>query len=764
MAPSCRVRHATWRLVCATWLLLLATAVPAHADGILEAISGNEELFYNVFTSETTDESGTTKIETNTYGSRTNLRLNYNLLPTLNLNAGTTYDKTFSLFTGDDDETETEITRFRPYIWLNFRDPIFHASGGYDLASESTSSDDFDLTLNRETWNANFSWRPVDLPWTQFRYTRTATWDDDRELVDTVQDQFFLKSEYAYRGLHAYYAGNYLQTEENLADQSSTVLSHEAKVLYSTTFLDGRISLTTDNRMRWTELTTDRGIVGLAGLDSIVTLAVPAREGLSSLDDTPEDTRLDPMESNPGLIDLVRDVSAGINIGARPARGGDIRLRTFGLDLGTPVAVNTLRVWVDGFRAGPLPGDIASFFDWRVYTSPDRVTWTLHATVPAAPFGPFDRRFTLTFPAVTTRYIKVVTRGLPVGPVGATPTDPDFLDIFVTELEAFADTVTAGSGRDRRTQTARTHNFELKAILFTTPFLYYRFAGDYIEFDPDGDPRYTVSNGLFLNHRFNPWLSTAANASYEFGRDRDEDRTAVLYYAALTATPLPTLTDSLVFSGNQEWLGDATITTNSVVLYNTAQLYRGIDATLNMGAIFSSDEEGDRSIRRRELFLNLGTGIVPHPDLTLSAYYFGKLTHTSADAGDEAAGDTATSGDTDHTEHRLDLAVSFTPFRTLLLSAVTNIVAETDRDLSVTQNYGLSWSPFPDGSLQLSFFYSENRLPDETVARIIQPTVRWYMGPRRRSYVEGTYQRTFSDSPTTRTESELFSTSLNLYF
>jgi len=755
MRPFPEARLAGRALVRGAAFLAVLGPAAARADGLLEAISASEELIYSVFSSKTTDTTtGTTTIlDATTYGSRTNLRLNYNLLPSLNLNAGGTYDRTLSALGGDAGDTETDITRVRPYVWLNLRDPVLGASLGYDLADETVDTSGQRKTgLTRETYTSHLAWRPTDLPWTQFRYTRTSTRDHHREFLDTEQDQLFLKSEYAYRGLTAYYAGTRLTTTDRIEDAESTVLSHEGKLAWAATFFDGRLALATDNRIRFTEVTTDRGLA-LAGLTDAAALAVPAVAGLSAVDDTPDSGAL---ASTPELINGDVTTGAGPDIGF-PGFGVPREQRNVGLDFGTPLAVNTLRVWVEGFRPGPLPDDIVSAFSWDIYTSTDNVTWTLHATVPVARFGPFDRRFDITFPSVTTRYIKAVTRPLPPGVVGTTSTS-DFPDIFVTEVQAFADTTVAGAGRERITQTTRSHSVDAKAVLLRAPFLYYRFTGDYLESGGDTEPRYTISNGLYLSHRLTPVLSTSANAAFEFGQERGEARRAVLYYASLTATPLPTLTDSLVVSGNQQWIGDAATTSSSVVLYNTAQLYRGIDATLNLGAVFTSEEPGaGASQQRQEYWVNVGTGIAPHPNLSLTTYYLGKLTRASV----RGSGDTR---ETDTTEHRVDATLYVTPFRTLALSATTGIVAQTDRDLAVTQNYGLTWAPFPDGNLQFSFAYSESRLPDETTSRVLQPGVRWYFTPRRRSYLEATYQRSTTDAPSVRTESQLFSTSLNVYY
>jgi hypothetical protein len=763
MPASRKVRHAPPVLFAVVILLVTLDPRVAHADGILDAMNFNEEVVYSLLSTKTTDPFGTTtEIDTTNLSSRTNVRLNYNLLPKLNLNAGGSYDKNISELSSDTGDTESTITRVRPYVWLNLRDPVFGAAVGYDLAEETVETSGREpTTLTRDTYNGFLTWRPLDLPVTQFRYIRTWTRDDERTSLDTTQDQFFLKSEYTYRGLNAYYAGTYLTTNDELREFESRQTAHEGKLLYATTFLDGRISLITDNRIRLTELETEGVAPRVAGLDAGLALQLLAVAGLSALDDTPVDGPR--LAENTALIDGVIDLSAGVNIGF-PGAGVLPTLRNVGLDLGNAIAVSRLDVWVTGFT-GTLSLDIANFFRWDVYTSPDNLdssTWSLHAAGLTATFGPFVNRFQISFPTVTTRFIKVVTRSLPGGPIGSTDST-SFTTILITELQAFIDRSAQATAVGRRaetiTQTVRTHSAEMKAILFRSPSLYYRLTADYQEFDPDAETRYNISNGLFLIHRLSRIFTLSANASYDFGQEQDQTRTAVLYYAALAATPLLTLRDSLVVSGNRQWTGTTTSMSDSVVLYNTAQLYRGIDATLNLGAVFTSETSEDldatETARRREYYVNVGTGITPHPSLTLSTYYLGKLTHSSGGATREAR---------DTTENRLDLGLSFAPFRTLSMSAIASVAAQTDRETAVNQSYGLNWAPFPDGTLQLSFFYAENLLQDGTQSRIAQPTVRWYLGARRRSYLEATYQRSTTDGPLVKSESELISTGLNVSF
>ena len=749
MAPNCRTRHAPLPLVRAAVLALTMAAMAgypgrARAEGILESISGYSESTYTLFSTKLTDLNGnTTRSEISTYGTTFNLGVNYNLLPTLNLNSGLTYFIDYSVPSGDGASGDTRATRFQPFVWLTLRDEVWQGQLGYSLQEASVkTAGQQKRTLSQDTYTAYLNWRPVDLPATQLRYTRTITQDDPREFVDTTQDYIYLKSEYIAGGLDTYYLGNYVRTDNKILDLVSTLFSNEGRFTYTTSLFDDRVFLTTDNRVRYTEI------------ENVLQLPLPFATGLSALNDTPSDGAL---AANPALTDGDKTASAGINIGY-PGPGGNFTRRNVGLDFVTPGTVSLLQVWVDGWGPATLPADITNAFSWDVYTSADNLTWTFHTTVTTAAFGPFDRRFEISFPPVTARYVKVVTRPLSGGVIGSTDSSL-YPNIFVTELQAFVDRKALES-RQRVTQLAQNYNFDLKVILFRSPSLYYRLYAQYLTFESGGQSslaqqtRYYVSNGLYYSQRLTPILTANANGQFEVGAEAGHMRRGTLYYASLTATPLPTLTDSLVVSGNRQWLGRTSSTTDAVGIYNTAQLYRGIDANLNLGVAFTSNDDGITSpVNRRDLFFNAGMGVTPNPALTLSAYYTGKLSHATG-------GQEGVAGDTN--QSTLDLAMSFTPWPALSLSAGANIFSVTGEPTEVRHNVALNLAPFPDGQLQFTIIYSQSHLPENS--KIIQPTIRWYLSPRRRSYFEASYQFNTTDSPTLRTESHIISTTLKLYF
>ena len=243
----------------------------------------------------------------------------------------------------------------------------------------------------------------------------------------------------------------------------------------------------------------------------------------------------------------------------------------------------------------------------------------------------------------------------------------------------------------------------------------------------------------------------AARVAIENGKQTtNETRLAYIYDASLQATPLRTLTDRLVFSGRDEKVGKSHTTNNSIFLYNSAQLYKGLDVNLNEGLNFLTNETG-QSITQTTV--NFSAGIAPHPTMNLNLAY----TYSKADqsGGGQPSSSTST--------HLGDVTLSYNPFRTLYLVAALEVIAETGQKTRTTQNYALNWSPFPDGALQFRFTYNESiESAGSGKSRIIGPGVRWYI--TKRSYLDVFYQMITTESSSEKTDSNLIGANLRIFF
>jgi hypothetical protein len=322
-------------------------------------------------------------------------------------------------------------------------------------------------------------------------------------------------------------------------------------------------------------------------------------------------------------------------------------------------------------------------------------------------------------------------------------------NIFVTELQAFSRTPAADvAGKIKR--ASHTYNLDARARIFDSPILFYDFYYFFNRVEPSSQQRYTISNGFSANHRFSSVFSGTARVAREDGKEEDKKRVAYIYNASIVADPLRTLRSSLVFSGRDEEIEGKPNNTNSMFLYNTAQLYQGIDINLNGGLNFSKRETGEEG---RDILINLGANIVPHRTLTLGLNYSDTMSRRTG--GESGSSSTFT--------RRVDLNLNFNPVRTVYLSALIELIAEKGQGIETTQNYSVNWSPFPDGALQFNISYNENlRSEDRQKERIFTPSVRYKLSGR--SYVDLTYQMIKSESKIQKTESQVVSSSLKIFF
>jgi len=449
------------------------------------------------------------------------------------------------------------------------------------------------------------------------------------------------------------------------------------------------------------------------------------------------------MISNSALIDGDVATSSGIDIGL-PAIGEPTDPRNIGLDLLNVTEINQLLVWVHtDLSSNPA---IANSFSWQIWTSSDNTTWTLLTTISPAPFGPFQNRFELNFSNVNTRYIKVVVS--PLSP--AVPGAAGFPDIFITELQAFV-TRPAEDAEGKTRNASHTYNLDARTRILDAPLLFYELNYFFNRIENSSDEqRYDLSNALYVNHRLSRKLVGSARVGVENGEERDRKRLAYVYNASLAADPLRTLHHSLVLSGRTEEIDDRPNDTYSAFLYNTAQLYSGIDVNLNGGVNFTKQETEEKT---RDFIINLGVNMVPHRAVVFVLNYSDRISKKWG--GERRSDSTYTS--------ILDVSVNYNPYRTLNLFASWEIIAERDRNTETTQDYTLNWSPFPDGALQFNLAYDENvRSQDNLKERIMTPSIRWNI--TKRSYLDVSYQIIRSKSDLQDTDSKFLGTNLKIFF
>lgn len=711
--------------------ILLALAI-LSTDSPAEGLSGYLEFEYNRADTEQKN-SGGQSIDTSSdsLSQLYNLNFDRKIYPNLGLLASGLFRKRDISSDTDGTKSDTTTTTLRPYINLNLRTPLYFAEEVYSRNEEKRETSGVSpVTTVRESFISTIFWRPDRFPDLRLQYSRDHLYDKERSSLDTVTDLYQATSNYRPTGnLSLYYQGSFRNTDLRLSETTTKELNNNGRVNYSNNWWRRRITLGLDYNINNQVLETQTSGSGEVGV------RVFPFAGLSTTSDTPENVAL---VSNPALIDGDVTVNTGINLGLPPP-GGDTRLRNMGMDFLVATEINTLFVWVDRDVT-----QVADAFSWRVYTGDDNQNWVLRQTVSPAVYSPTFNRFEIRFANINARYVKVVTG--PLSPV--VPFASGFPTILVTELQAeIRRPATEVAGK--QTTTSQNGNLDLRAVLLEPINLTYEFTYIFTKRDSVG-LLYTASNGLSCFRQFDKVFSGRGRVAFETGEEPAGHRDAILSTASIMAVPFQTLYQSLTFSAREETVAGKKDTNISILLYNIAKLYEGIDANLGGGISFQEDPTGQK-IRNTQV--NGGATFVPNRKVNLTMFYTGTTTVTS---GGELGGETTRST----RSGEADLAL--TPVQTVYLFGSYRIETSTSAPRRDILNYSLSWSPFPDGTMHLTFNYNETIRSDDTKERSIVPSLRWYF--TRRSFLNLSYQNLKTENPALTTTSNVYSGTIRVPF
>jgi hypothetical protein len=582
-----------------------------------------------------------------------------------------------------------------------------------------------------------------------------------------VSDQASLYSYYnPTREVRLRYQWNYVDNRDKLRDVDQTTLGNDIRVMYDDQYLKDRVTVSTyfDYGHTTSEVTTSgRGTVSLQVL---------AVDGLFLNSDN---VLTVPLGSSPFLIDntMTGPTSAINNIGSATSTASppDTRPRNIGLQFPGATEMNTLNVWVDSVTgvtidtAVPafLPDPVAGSFTWAVYTSSDGINWRLFQTgIPALYLLDASRpgvgHFEITFPNVTTKFIKVVVS--PLSPLAAGGQGREFPGIYVTELQAFI-ARPAADVTGKSSSTTLLASLSTKVMILKTPGLYYDFSYFYSQSESQfTTTRFTtMSNMLSVQHRFNPVFYGSAQVQRIDDSSPSGDSVTVQVGGQITANPLRTLSHSLGFSTatrqftprQQELTAGAGRTkATALTLTNTAELYHNITAFLN-GAVSRTFSEKDEKTDGTNY--SLGINLIPIETLNITVSASGQKTDKSG-GGEPDSTDTSRSNEVD---------VSWYPFRNLYLFASRIVRTASGSRGDRLNTYGLNWSPFPGGDLVFNFaYYETRRAADDSIDKQYIPTLRWNI--TRRTYAIIAYNSTKNTSLFGESTTRLFSTSLNMTF
>lgn len=713
-------------------LSIVHTRPAAAQEGIAGNLQKGIDFTASSESTLTTFASGlVTRTESQTTYPRLTLNADMLLYPSLRLNAGGVFELNLQSSSTNRIETDSTITRSRPYFLLRSTNPVFSPGIGFFRREErSRTPGQSDVKLVENEYAGYLGWNPAGGPLSEFQYLRTDTFDGNRAVEDVTKGYATLNSHYSWKNFGAYYQGSLLDTDDRIATTQTRQTTNAGRVSDAEALFKRRLLWNGTYTVNHQDLR-----IGASSAAGQVDVSVPAFAGLSGTSDLPKTARL---TQNPALIDSNLTVSAGIDIGVAipPA---DTQARNIGLDFVNPSAVNRLLVWVDR----ELPVEVASAFSWQVYSSTDNIVWKQEADVPVAAFGPFENRFEILFPAVTARYVKVVTKPLSI----AVPNATQYSDIFVTELQAFLRQAT--NQISHLAQTAQIVNTDVRLRLLDKPAVYYE--GYFLYNGPNtvGTSTRTLSNGFSANHTFARIFSVYGRASHEQGWEPRGDRTATVENATLTIDPIPTFRTSLLYSGQDERIAGAPDTRKGLFLQNAAQLYRGVNVIFGIGVNDTTNDTGEISHDR---LTNVSATVVPHQHVS--------LTFTFDDTASVRSGIFV--GPPHNDSRRVYAAVSVDPLRTLHLVLGEEVVKVTNQATRTTHDIGVNWAPFPDGALQFIFAYNEALRPLEFgTDRNTLGAVRWNLS--RKSYVDVSFQRTGNEIVVQKTQSRIVSVTVRLW-
>jgi hypothetical protein len=679
-------------------ILFAIASAPASvlAEGTQLSILADLEYLYSETDSED-DDGNTLDTVFSRFEQKYDVDLQKEIYPFLSLRAGGVFE-----LIDTDTTSKIEVNGIRSRIksqrdarstWLygelNLENPLYTAGGAYRRREVVDDPGNFPASRDyRDEWAALFRWQPVGFPIFNLDFNRFHTWDDDDER-DLLLDRLILKSRYSYRDFSYDYTYTRNDAENRIGDFDTLNQIHNGNVEYSRPFFDGRLLTNAGIRLNYQTLE-------LSGEGDFRRPATAPGVSLFRQDDVPTD-----FWTNAELTDARNATS--ITIGDLIPPGDPA---SAGLIFAIETEVDTVYALPDtgGSLAGPEV--IASVvFTWTVYISDDGLNWNEHLGADSI-YDSAENRFEISFPAVETRYVKVVT-------VPQSSTD----EIVIGEVQAFTTITVAGSEGFKLEDFDQTYNLGLQWAVTDRSIASYDGFFRMIETEPFDTRRTTLTNSISFRHVFNPRLFANARLlrtdTTETNRDDTVDHS---YTASITADHLDTLRQTLVYSGRHNEGENETSSSNSIFLRTDADLYEGWSADLDLGYSWKNSDAGSDTTTTT---LRIGTNVDPNPRLGFALdYRVSYNTESGARSG---------SFDSNGFDHNARFQGFWVPLRTLSFFAGVSLRKEAREmeGLQVDQNYSLNWAPFPDGLLEFSLGYNYSVDTRNNESSTLSPQIDW---------------------------------------
>lgn len=619
------------------------------------------------------------KTDSERYKQNYRLDLSKSLFPNLTLDGGAQVETARQFNDLDGDESDTKTTTVAPYIDAELRTPLYALSAGYRERYEKGQGSDIDTQRNySDTYTLRAEWRPVELPRFFLSYLNTERHDEPftRRNENTILQ---LNSRYEYKDYAFQY--NYLRTEDDIKNvgeesQGSVFNSHLGAIRFSRGYLGGKVTVNANLRAEYTDQTFSGG----GARDFAV---FPAGNTFYTPD--------------PNLDPSMNDVDSYIGFNNAQLDLGGSDVINIGLDFGERVEVDMLQLALDGELE--VNSNIADPLNWAVYVSNDQQFWSSRGITSVEYLreeGHLEIRFS---PAADNEYVMLVYNP-PINPNQGQAVALLSLRGFVTRALD-----------DGSELTTHSHNGQLSVGWKVTEKTRLLYDMNFQErksslFD---DQRVNLTNGVTVLHEINEVFGTSGRVAVnEVWNQGKLDTTNYTYSAKLNARYLETLNQALIFSGslNQD-ADEGDSTSNSLLLHTNAKLYEGWDVSFDQGYTWESQDVGNDSSK---FFVRIRNSLVPHRRFNLIADY--SITWEKEDGSDRYRSESG------------QLRALWIPTDTLSLSGEVQLRV-TEESTDVFWEYGISWLPFRDGTLQCSLSYSAKEDAAGNQTRSFSPDISW---------------------------------------
>ena len=749
-------------------LTMLFLPETSRADGI----SGFMEYNFSRTESEAHDVFGSfSKSTGNSLIQRYNLSLDRTIYPNLHFAAGGNMELTKSEFesetAGQTSSLTSKQSRFSPFANLRLNAGVTSAGLGYSRRQETSStSGTQSFTSITDNYNAQLGFRPHGLPTVDMFYMHLDSYDEERTLQNSSNDSIAFNTKYSLiKNLNLSYQVLFNRMTDRLRSQENSSLSQNARVAYNDTFMNDRVTIYSTYNIA----SQRTGIKAIGVGEIFVPVPIESAHYKAYSNENPillngddlgsASENLANSKADDGLLIMNSDSSTPKSIGWKlPPR---VTANT--IDLISPSELSTeqaMRQYLNNvnwqlFKAkNPL---VTEGQDWVEIETPIEIFevskddyLTDQVRTDPTKSNIFVYRIRIRLPetalASETTFYKVVLNPEPFDRASGNPSS-----FTISEIQLF-NAIPAPSGQLSTESISGHYELNGRVRILDAPSLFYdmNFTMDHFNADSGSSQRYFVTNSLSLAHRFNDTYSANARVTREDSFDPGSSRSAFLYSASLTATPIPALTSSLLFSGRNEEYEGQTSDSYSLFLNNSTELYRGVNVLFNGGVTTATSTTGRQS--QNALFI-FAANLIPHQAASVNMSV----------AGRQEWGTGGGLADSESYKQDNEISLSLNPVKSIYLFGSLSYTTETGKKALLTRTLGGSWAPFREGNLLYNISYNENAASTGSQeSRSLAQSLRWYF--RSSSYFDLSYLLSRNSSLTQEIDSYSINASMRFTF